>query len=138
MKTNWGLFISTILLLYLPLTLMFYNIFFLQNSSLQVAIYFIYILFLQLFSYLLGKKFSKVESFYQLNYGNYYSLIKRNKKLKKITYIFALILCAIGLIILFLNNWNETLFTVTILFILIEVFIRFIQCTTFSFENKKG
>ncbi|TPR38878.1 hypothetical protein [Apilactobacillus micheneri] len=138
MKTNWGLFISTILLLYLPVTIMLYTIFLVQSSSLQIAFYFIYILLLQLFSYLLSKRFPKIKSFYQLNYGNYYSLVKRNKKIKKFAYSFALILCAIGLIILFLNNWNETLFTAIILFILIEVFVRFIQCTTFNFENKKG
>ncbi|TPR13107.1 hypothetical protein [Apilactobacillus timberlakei] len=135
MKTNWGLFLSTIVLLYLPLTIKLYTIFLVRISSLQIAIYFVYILLLQVFSYLLSKKFSKVKLFYRLNYGNYYSLGKRNKKIKKIAYSFALIICSIGLIILFFNNWNETLFTATILFILIEVFIRFIQCTTFNFEN---
>ncbi|TPR19100.1 hypothetical protein [Apilactobacillus timberlakei] len=135
MKTNWGLFLSTIVLLYLPVTIKLYTIFLVRISSLQIAIYFVYILLLQVFSYLLSKKFSKVKLFYRLNYGNYYSLGKRNKKIKKIAYSFALIICSIGLIILFFNNWNETLFTATILFILIEVFIRFIQCTTFNFEN---
>lgn len=135
MKTNWGLFLSTIVLLYLPLIIKLYTIFLVRISSLQIAIYFVYILLLQVFSYLLSKKFSKVKLFYRLNYGNYYSLGKRNKKINKIAYSFALIICAIGLIILFFNNWNETLFTATILFILIEVFIRFIKCTTFNFEN---
>ncbi|TPR14157.1 hypothetical protein DY048_04220 [Apilactobacillus timberlakei] len=80
MKTNWGLFLSTIVLLYLPVTIMLYTIFLVRILSLQIAIYFVYVLLLQLFSYLLSKKFSKVKLFYRLNYGNYYSLGKRNKK----------------------------------------------------------
>ncbi|TPR42955.1 hypothetical protein DY124_06660 [Apilactobacillus micheneri] len=135
MKTNWGLFISTILLIYLPVALILYTIFLVQNAGLQIAIYFIYIILLQSFSSLLSKKFPKIKLFYKLNYGNYYSLSKRNKKVKKLAYTIALSITVIVLIILFFNNWHGVLFAAANSFILIEFFVKFIQCTKFNFEN---
>lgn len=142
MQTNWRLFLSTFLLLILPIVILFPSTYFFEGNICALIIWFIYLFSLQAISAFYSKRNDKVKEFYdfnfQIDFYKKYSIMKRDYRVKLIILVFALIVGIVEYLYLtYIANsaLGSVVFSFIIYFVLLASFIKFIKCTKFNFEN---